>query len=185
MKSKIGIIIRREYMERVSKKSFLIVTILMPLFMLAMMVLPVLIMEFSTSEIKTVAVVDSSGLIAPKLQNDSEIKFIATDAPSDSLKKLGDYFGVLTIDADIMTRPTGVRLFCSEATSMSVESNICSQMNKIIEEEKLKSYNIENLDSILDDVRTKVVLQTFRTDKSETEEAQSSMVSYAIGTIMM
>lgn len=186
MDSKIGIIIRREYMERVSKKSFLIVTILMPLFMLAMMVLPVLIMELSTPEIKTIAVVDSSGLIAPNLKSDEEVRFVTSDAPSDSLKKMSDYFGVLTIDSDIMSRPTGVKLFSPEAVPMGLESTIRSQMNKILEDEKLKSYNIEDLDSILSDIRTEVVLQTFRTDdKAESEEAQSGIVSYALGTGMM
>lgn len=173
-------------MERVSKKSFLIVTILMPLFMLAMMVLPVLIMELSTPEIKTIAVVDSSGLIAPNLKSDEEVRFVTSDAPSDSLKKMSDYFGVLTIDSDIMSRPTGVKLFSPEAVPMGLESTIRSQMNKILEDEKLKSYNIEDLDSILSDIRTEVVLQTFRTDdKAESEEAQSGIVSYALGTGMM
>ena len=44
--SKIGIIIEREYMERVKKKSFIFTTILMPLLMLGLMALPALIMAY-------------------------------------------------------------------------------------------------------------------------------------------
>lgn len=47
MDSKISIIIRREYMERVTKKSFIITTLLMPVIMLGLMMAPVLIAMFS------------------------------------------------------------------------------------------------------------------------------------------
>ena len=45
----IYLIISREYLERVRKKSFIIVTLLMPLFMIAIMVAPSLMMLYGTS----------------------------------------------------------------------------------------------------------------------------------------
>ena len=47
--SKIGIVIEREYMERVKKKSFIITTILMPMLMLVLMALPAIIMNYVDS----------------------------------------------------------------------------------------------------------------------------------------
>ena len=50
MANNIALVIRREFLERVKKKSFIITTILMPVLMLAMMAAPALIMMVSGSE---------------------------------------------------------------------------------------------------------------------------------------
>ena len=73
MKSKIGIVIGREFMERVHKKSFIVTTLLMPVFMLLMMVAPALIMTMSGSDERNILVVDQSGIIAPELRNTDKI----------------------------------------------------------------------------------------------------------------
>ena len=69
---------------------------------------------------------------------------------------------------------------------MTIESNITSQIEKILETEKLKAYDIENLDRILDEVKTSVSMQTFRNDKSQEEDsqAQSSTVATVAGYIL-
>ena len=60
MKSKIGIIIGREFNERVRKKSFIITTLLTPLLMLGLMLTPMLITFYSEGDLKQIAVVDDS-----------------------------------------------------------------------------------------------------------------------------
>lgn len=185
MTSKTGIIIRREYMERVSKKSFIITTLLMPVLMVALMCLPALVMLFSTPDNKTVAVIDDSGLIASALENSESITFVNAAQPRDSLIGSPDYYGVLIIESDILTRPSAVKLYASEASSLLIEEAIISQMNTILEREKLKAYDIDDLDSILADVKTSVKPQVFRTDTENETSSQSAAVSYGIGMFMM
>lgn len=81
--SQIGIIIEREFNERVRKKSFIITTLLMPLLVVALMVAPSLVMVFATGDTRHVAVVDHSGLIAPSLENSSEVVFEPADLSAD------------------------------------------------------------------------------------------------------
>lgn len=57
----IGVVISREYMTRVKKKSFLLITFLGPILFAAMMVLPSLIMFFVKDNGKQIAVIDESG----------------------------------------------------------------------------------------------------------------------------
>ena len=71
--SNISIIIQREFNERVRKKSFIITTLLMPVLMIGLMAAPALIMQFSRGDEKVIAVIDDSGQVAPKLENDEEI----------------------------------------------------------------------------------------------------------------
>ena len=84
MNNNLGIIVRREFMERVGKKSFIVTTLLMPLLMLLMMALPALIAIFSTPSDKTIAVCDQSGVVMPLLQDAGldHLTFVTASAPS-------------------------------------------------------------------------------------------------------
>ncbi len=184
----VSIIIAREFNERVRKKSFIITTILMPVLMIALMVAPALIMEFSSGESKHIAVIDDSGLVAGKLESDEEITFESVTLSTEEARRtLTDSFGVLYIGNDIMTNPSAVKLYTNSSSSISLETSITSQIEDIIETEKLRGYNIENLPQILDEVETSIVMQTFRNgeaDAVEDEQAQSSIVATVIGYIL-
>ena len=183
--SQIGIIIEREFNERVRKKSFIITTLLMPLLVVALMVAPSLVMIFATGDTRHVAVIDHSGVIAPSLESGSEVVFEPTDlSVDDARKNLTDIFGVLEIGPDILSNPNDVKLYTNTSSSMLVEDNIRSQIADIIEREKLKKYDIHNLPEILKEVETTVSIQTFRNDGEGDSEAQSSVISTGIGFVL-
>ncbi|WP_295937815.1 ABC transporter permease [uncultured Alistipes sp.] len=185
--SQVGIIIGREFNERVRKKSFIITTLLMPVLMIGLMVTPMLIMKYSRGDEKHIAVIDQSGLIAPRLQSSQEMSFEITDLPTEEARKqLTDKFGVLYIGADVMTNPNNVKLYVNSSSSLLIENAITGQIEDIIEAEKLKGYNIENLNQILKEVKTKVGMQTFRNDESQEEEshAKSSVVATGAGFVL-
>ena len=185
--SNISLIIQREFNERVRKKSFIITTILMPVLMIALMVAPALIMEYSGSETKRIAVIDRSGLVAPRLESNAEVVFEPVDLELDSARRqLTDRFGVLWIGADILENPSDVKLYANSSSSLSLESAITGQIEQILETEKLKAYEIDNLQQILDAVKTTVTLQTFRNDQSQEEESQapSTVVATATGYVL-
>lgn len=180
--SKIGIVIEREYLERVKKKSFIITTILMPILMLALMMAPAAIMYFVDSSESTVLVIDNSNEIAHKLTDREDVKFeIASNVTLDSALNRTDVSSVLVIPANVITaKRSSLKLYSNGPSSITTESAITDQINSIIETERLKKYNIENLDQILDEVNSNIALNTVRNDK-EDEEAMSSGFSYAIG----
>ena len=97
MNNNLGIIVRREFMERVGKKSFIVTTLLMPVLMLMMMTLPALIAIFSTPSDKSIAVCDQSGVVMPILEQAGieHLTFVSTDQPADSVLHDSDYYGVL------------------------------------------------------------------------------------------
>ena len=185
--NKIGIIITREFNERVRKKSFIITTILMPLLMIGLMVAPSLMMLFAKGDQKSLVVIDQSGIIAPSLEGDDEITFTPMDVTLDEARADSNIFGVLWIGSDVVDNPSNVKLYTNSSSSMSLESNLASQMEKIIERERLKRYDIENLEQIMQDVKVKVSFTTFRNDLSEEgedEEATSSAIAYLLGLVL-
>lgn len=185
MKNALGIIIAREYNERVKRKSFIISTILMPILMLGMMLVPTLMAILSGPEEKKIAVVDETGIIAPMLQNEGGVTFTTTDAPLDSLKADETYDAILTIGPDaIANQSTGISLYTRSASSLQTEAFITDQISNSVRSIRIKSQNIENLDEILRQIEPNVDLATFRIDQDE-EKSTSSMLSYMLGMFTM
>lgn len=186
--SNIGIIVGREFNERVRKKSFIIMTILMPLLVVAMMIIPSLIMLHSKGETKRIAVIDHSGIIAPQLESGEEIQYEPTDLTvEDARTLLTDYFGILEIGEDVMNNPNSVRLYANGSSSVTFEETLEDDITDIIEREKLKEYNIHNLDEILSQVKSSVTITTYRNDAQSEEgdtQSKSSAISTAIGFVL-
>jgi ABC-2 type transport system permease protein len=180
----IFLIIRREFMERVARKSFIITTLLMPVLMVAMMVVPSLVMIMSGPENKNIAVVDNSGVIAAHLENEDGLKFMSVNAPVDSLKYSEDYDAVLVLDQDVVEQPQNVLIFSHGQLSLQTESAIRDQLNNIIEDRRIDQYQIDDLKKIMEDVKVEVNIQTFDVDSTD-EKSTSSMVSYGLGLFMM
>lgn len=183
MKNKTLIILSREYLQRVRRKSFIITTILMPILMVGLMMLPALIDKFSDKENKVFAVIDDSGAIAPALQNTPELKFVSTDASEEELRKNEDYDGILIIGKSIIDNPSDVTLYSRGAMSPQSEMIISSQIGAIIEQYRLTEYNIENLPQILAEVHADVNMKTLRIDEDE-DRVTSTIVSSLVGMLM-
>lgn len=188
MSSNIGIIIAREFNERVGKKSFVITTLLMPVLMLLLMAAPAAIMMLSTPDDTEIAVVDQSGIMMPELAaraaNLDFVTLTATDQPLDSVIADDRYDAVIFIGQDIVENPSNAALYNRDAGSMEVEMLASNAIKKVVEDERLKAYSIENLSKILDEVNVDVHLSTLRIDESGNQESFSSGVSYGMGMVM-
>ena len=181
MKSPLAIIIRREYFERVMRKSFIISTLLTPILMIGLMLTPALVALFSGPEDKVVAVIDQTPQkIGKQLESDGDLKFRLADSELQAAMDNEDFDAVLLLGSDIVSHPDNVKLYSHEAASMQTESAIRNQLENIIENERLKSYDIENLAQIMKEVKVDVNLETFRISEGDASET-SSLVSYLVG----
>ncbi len=181
----INIIIRREYMERVTKKSFIITTLLMPVLMLAMMLMPILIEQFAGRDSRKVVVMDQCGLIAPSLQSDAMEVFdnAAVDNVDEALAD-ESVDAVLVIPDNIMNNGGVMQFYTKGSSSLALESAITGQVNDIIETNRLKNYNIDNLSEIIDAVHSDVALQSIRTDEDGSTRESSTVLSYLLGIVL-
>lgn len=185
MSRNLNIIISREYLSRVKRKSFIISTILMPIFMVGMMVAPVLIALTSTPENQLIAVIDDSGVVAKRLQNTEQVTFTPVTGELADFKANEDYDAILTINRDVVSSPKdAATLYTRGAPSIQTESFVTSQLDNIVRDLRIRAYNIDNLDQILREVEPNINLATFRIDKEE-EESTSSGLSYGLGMFTM
>lgn len=185
MKSGLSIVIMREYLERVKRKSFIISTLVVPLLMIAMMFAPALIMLFSESESKTVAVIDETGILAARLKSNDEIKFVFTgDESIDEARTNDGYDAILVLGSKAIEKPQdAVILYSHGSLTMVSDSYISGQVCDAIEDVRLKAYNIENLEKILREVKVDITMPIIDIDKEE-DTATSSVLSYILALVM-
>ena len=191
--SKIGLIIEREFAERVRKKSFIVSTLLTPLFMIAMMVLPSVMMFKGGSSTKNVVVIDNSPeqFVGKKLVSGKTVAFnlLEQGAVLNEARMLfKDNYGILVIGSDVLDNPQNIQLVLNEASSMTVEENIQNQIQSVLRTERLKRYDLENMDKILADANVRVNnIQTLKNNDLQDEnkmEKTSTTASWLMGLIL-
>lgn len=187
---KIGLVIQREYYERVRKRSFLVATLLMPLLMVGIIVGAGWMMASQSTEDKTIEVVDQSGAVAERLESAGDITYRTSTRTLEQIRadRTG-VWGVLVIGADVLSNPDNVQLYTWSSSTIETESAISRAVADVIENEKLKAYDIENLDRILADVQTSVTLKAYKVDEDSGEQKESSSalsmaLAYIFGIIM-
>lgn len=183
MKSKIALIIEREYLTRVKKKTFIIMSIIGPLLMAAIMVIPV-VLALTTKEEKTILVVDDSHLFSDALKNTTNLKFEISAVPLESAKevyKTGHYDCLLYIHERILTTTNGLKLFFKKQPGMSTVKYIEKALEREVEESKLEASGIDKA-AILS-AKTSISLNTVKLDDSGKEEKGSSELATIVGYI--
>ena len=191
--SKIGVVIKREYLNRVKKKSFLITTFVVPILLAALTIIPVLIMMNSKDKTKTIAVVDRSGIALPYLKDTATLNFEDFSAmEADEVKSmLGELEldGVLSISAlDTLQKTFTADLASPKPFGREVSTTIKSRLNDALEAYRIDSYGIEGLADILKEVKPDVKLTTYtikEDGKEEISEAKVfSFLSMALGLVI-
>jgi ABC-2 type transport system permease protein len=183
--NKISVIVEREYLSRVKKKSFIIMTLLAPLLMASLFIVPALIMSSENLDFKKIAIVeDGSDLFKGVLQNRDDIEFDYLEGVNvNDLKETyseAGYYGVLYISPVIATVPSAVQLISKKQPPIGLLDYISSSMEKELEKQKLAALNIENLDEILKSIRSKVNIQTIQIDETGAIKETSTGIAMAL-----
>jgi ABC-2 type transport system permease protein len=186
--NKISVIINREYMTRVRKKSFIIMTILAPLLMAGLIVVPALLMMNEDKDFKKIAVVENgSDLFRNVIPDTKDAEYVYLENVNlEDLKKnfeKSGYYGILYISKEVINTPNAVQLISRKQPPMELLDHITSSLEKEIEKQKLLAYNINNLDEILKNVRTKVSVQTIKIDETGTTTETSTGIAMAVAYI--
>ena len=186
---KVGIVIGREYSTRVQKKSFILITLLTPLLMGLLIVLPVLITLWGGNEDQTVRIIDHSGFVAPYFENSSHVTYETAqegetmDSIRAAFDELGIYAAVEISEADEAGNVT-VDSYSKEPLNMDIKSTIRKNVNKAVEDNKLSRYDLGNLDEILADVKTDIQVNAM-TLTGDGEAKKDSVEIYMVLAYLM
>lgn len=185
---KIGIIIKREYLTRVKKRSFIILTFLAPLFFAALMFLPAILMLNSEKfdEKKSIAVCDESSLFTGKFTDTDVNTFVYVDNDINDVKNLvreGVYDCVLYIPGTQLNLPVNAEIYSMKQVPMTLTEHINSTMQTTIEHHKLLASGIDP--AIVKAAHTTIHVQSIRMSEDENVEKKSySEFEFILGLIL-
>lgn len=149
--NKVNLIIQREYLSRVKKKSFIIMSIVGPLLIAAIMIVPAWLAT-SSEDYQNIEVLDETGLFIRNLENTEEIKFNyefrSLEQAQKDLNEGGKYTAILHIPKVVITHPKTVQIFYKEKPKGSSISYMETQIAKVIENKKLEDLHNLSLDQI-------------------------------------
>ena len=123
----LNLVIQREYITRVRKKSFIILTLLMPLLMVGLTFLPLWLSTLNDGEVKRIAVIDQTGIYAPLLQSTESFQFEIVDDGQriDAESKVGkELFAILQITGDLTSDRGSVSLTSEKQSPQELQELI-------------------------------------------------------------
>lgn len=184
----INIIIGREYMTRVKKKSFLLITFLAPIFFALLCALPSLIMIFGKDDAKSIAFSDESGIVAATLTDTEIYKFVeVTSSELDSLKSNfgeSEYDVLLRVSALDSTNSVSVSTFASKAISVDLIEKISSDVDEAVEEYRLDKLNLSGVKETLASVKSNVRVNTYTISDDGEAKLESSEVKMVLSMVL-
>ena len=186
---KLGIIIEREYLNKVKKKSFLLTTFGVPILFAAMYAVMIFIMLRTEGDSKRIAVIDNSGIVMEKLENTKQLTFtqLSETDPEAVKNNLSD------IDADILlyispldsaTKSVTATTYADKPMGMETAEVIENRINDAVEAYRIDSYGIEGLDQILADVHSNIHLTSYTVDEKGKETISQSEVYMIISMLL-
>ncbi len=147
----LGLVIQREYSTRVRKKSFIILTLLMPLLMVALSLLPLWLSTLNDGSVKNVAVIDQTGIYAPLLKSTDlyQFRIIGEQEENKAESRLGnDLFAILHITGDLHENPRAVSITSEKQIPQELQAMIERTLNEKVTRQKLDALSrSDNIDS--------------------------------------
>ena len=185
--SKINLIIKREYSTRVMKKSFIILTFLVPLLMAGMITVPLWLASIKDNTKKHIYVVDKTNSYQSVLMSNATYEFDFVDKPVGEIKqsqaKEDDFTALLLITDDLAKNPKAATIYSQEQVNMELKQYISGLLNSYIEQQKLASYNIPNLKKMVEDSKSDIDIPTIKWDSDGKEKMGSAELALGIGMI--
>jgi ABC-2 type transport system permease protein len=179
--NKILLIVQREYLTRVRKKTFIIMSLLSPLLISALWIVPIWLATMD-GEKKEIQIIDASGLFENKIKNTDEISFdytvIDENTKIEGLKS-DDYYAALYIPKLDLDKPDGILLFSDKTVPFHITNKLSKSIAKEIEDIKLLRLNIHQ--STLDSIETKISIQSI--SNKEGEKQTNAEVAFGVGYV--
>ncbi len=189
--NKLRLIIAREYMSIVGRKSFIFMTLGMPLLFILIGAVPVLLAYLNDkgSDTQQIAVIDETGRYATALHSDDMYNFVAlrgdtvTDAREFYDKSNGSIDAVVIIPRDVDS--TGVVDIFSEGTiTPALVSTLRNTLTDTIEAAHLTAMGIPDIQQMIEKAHVDVDVRTIKWSEAGDEQASSTEAAMGLGLML-
>jgi ABC-2 type transport system permease protein len=183
--NKIGIIIKREYLRRVSKKSFLLLTLLMPFLVVAMIFVPLWLAQIKSDEVRNIVVIDATGKYISLFQDTDAYRFIGSEKSLEDYRNSRDkeVFAILNITGDLLENPDAVALYSEKQIPNDLSRLVKQALTTQLENDKLATFNIPDLKEIIAESKVNLNIQTIKWSEDGKESASSAKIASIVGMV--
>ncbi len=179
--NKIWLIVQREFLNRVQKKSFLVATILLPLIFPAIMavLVYVAVQQKKNATKEVVLYIDESGFFKPDTSKFRFTSFPGTLEEGKRVIEESEDFGLLYIPAFDLSDPKGITLYTRINPSPTDISDIERIFESDIRDRKMVELNVDK--ELLDRLKTNVDIASVKIDDEGQEKSSNSKVLFGVG----
>ncbi len=189
--NKTWLILKREYLIRVKKKSFIVTTLLVPLFFAALMFVPMWLATRDDKQERIIAVYDESTLFYDQLGQEGFTKyhFIEQEKFNALKSDLNDeeFYAVLYIPGNIYT-VNKAELLSKKQVPIDLAEQIERKLSQVIETDKrrkvIEESQMPDLEQKLAGTKTKVSVSTLKVTETGEQKKSSSMVAFFASYLM-
>lgn len=182
--NKLLLIIQREYISRVTSKSFILTTLLTPLAIVLFTAVVTLIFSYETDEVQNIAVVDEAKLLDGSIRDEENLFFHFENQPLKEVlagMEKSSYSGVLYIPEikEVMDKKYTVFYYASKQPGLSIQFKIRERVEDALKDFKIVKLNLDK--GLIAALDTKVILEPEPLSK---DDVDSSRLTSAISAIM-
>ena len=189
--NKLLLIIQREYTTLVARKSFIVITLLIPFLFVAIGAVPVLISEWNNSgSAEAVTVIDETGRLAGVIPDTESFRFIPLkgEAGSTDVKSFFDQAGnsmsaLVVILANVLDSAK-VNIYSKSTVNMALVSHVTESLNDTLTAVKIASMGVPNLDKMVKEAQVDIDVNSVKLSDDGTESEASTTAAMVLGMVL-
>ena len=167
----LSLIIKREYLTKIKNKSFIIMTFLSPLIMIALISVVAYLSQLNNDKKRTISILDESGLFSETFKNTGNTTYNyisnSTVREAKAFVKEKEQYGLLYIsNGDLETVSKSVRFYSEDSPSLTIMSGLENKIERKLREEKLISNGLDIKQIENSRVNVSVAQESFEGQKS-------------------
>ena len=189
--NKLLLIIQREYTTLVARKSFIVITLLIPFLFVAIGAVPVLISEWNNSgSAEAVTVIDETGRLAGVIPDTESFRFIPlkVEAGSTDVKgffdQAGDSMSALVVIPANVLDSAKVNIYSKSTVNMALVSHVTESLNDTLTAVKIASMGVPNLDKMVKEAQVDIDVNSVKLSDDGTESEASTTAAMVLGMVL-
>lgn len=181
--NKVGLVIQREFTTRIKKRSFLVLTILMPFIFAALVFVPIWLSGFNDDEQKQVAISDHTGHYISLFKTDATYRFVPITDPDNNAyySDTTHYEAVIDIKADLSTHPDAITILSTKEVPSGLLTYASTVINEQVRRDKLSATGIKGIEKIINDVQSEVNIRTVKRTADGKSTSSNTDIAMAAG----
>lgn len=187
-KNRFMLVMQREYLSIVAKKSFIISTLLAPVIMVALVAVPALLMTVNNSDSRLISIIDETGRYSDIFKDNDDYRFrIETDMTSVNMKDRyekadGDIYAIVVIPSDVEESKT-INVYSEKPVKITLNRELETALNKSLSDAKIASYNLPELKDMIAQSNVEIKVRSHTWDE-EGEKVSSSEIAMVVGLFL-